>query len=284
MKKLYVCLLLKLVFSYVSVAQNVNYSPAYFGPNANPVHQFGDARIPSETTVRLSGSHFFGFGDNTTNPKVSVEIPLLPEFVSFKVWVVPIEHYRVSQEVFDQRNMTDGLSGTAQGDFYVQTRILLLRETRFRPSIILGSALKTASGRKFEQRRFFDTPGYFFDLEIGKSFHFESRFLSELRAVGNLGFLCWETTNSTQNDAVMFGGKIILSNRLFDFENTLAGYHGWMGNGDSPLVFSSKFRFKRERIDFFVQYQYGIRDFPFHHIQAGVAFRLATLTPRFGQS
>ena len=260
----------------------INYSSAYFGPNALPVPEFSDATIPKETTLRLSGNHFFGFGDVTTGFDLRIEIPLLPERVSFKIWYTGFETWRVTQEIYDHRNMLGGnLRGTAWGEFYLKTRMLLLTERERRPNIILNSALKAAAGTNFEQRRHFDTPGYYFSVEIGKSFFPRRRFLDEIRTVAHLGFLCWETTNSTQNDAPLYGGKIILRNRLFDFENTLSGYYGWMNNGDAPLVVSSRLTFKQPNFNFFLQYLYGINDFPFHHIQAGIAIRLPSLTPRY---
>lgn len=109
----------------------------------------------------------------------------------------------------------------------------------------------------------------------------ENRFLNEIRFVANLGFLCWETTHSTQNDAPMYGGKIILSNRLFDFENTVAGYYGWINNGDAPLVYFSRLTLKRPNLNVFVQYQYGINDFPYHGFQVGFSRGLSKLTPRY---
>jgi hypothetical protein len=282
-KKICSALVLLLLFASISVAQQpVNYSPAYFGPNALPVPRFSDATIPVETIVEMSGSHFWGFGDVTTSFALGVEIPLLPELVSFKVWYTGFETWRVTQEIYNLRNMKGGrLRGTAWGEFYVQTRMLLLRERRRTPSIILNSTLKTAAGTNFEQRRHFDTPGYYFSVEIGNSFFPRFRFLDEIRTVVHLGFLCWETTNSTQNDAPLYGGKIILRNRLFDFENTLSGYHGWMGNGDAPLVYSTRLTFKQPGFNLFIQYQYGIFDFPYHHIQAGISIRLPGLTPRY---
>jgi len=273
------------LFATVSYSQTVNYSPAFFGPNANPVPEFSNATIPAFTTLQFSGNYFFGFGDKTGSIAVLVEVPLLPECISLKVWVAAFEHYRVTQDVYDSRNMEGGtLSGMAGGDFYVQTRIRILREKKIAPSIILNSTLKTASGTNFKQRRYFDTPGYYFDVEIGKSFFLKNKILSEIRPVLNAGFLCWETTNSRQNDAAMYGGKIILSNRLFDFENAVSGYRGWMKNGDKPLVFSSKLHFKQPKFKVFAQYQYGIKDFPYHNIQAGVAFWLEKLTPRYQQA
>ena len=262
--------------------QTIDYSPAYFGPNANPVNEFTGASIPAKTTISLSGSYYFGFGDYTRNANFKVEIPLLPERVSLKIWNSIFENYCVTQAVYDERQMEGGnLQGTTNGDIYVQTRILITQEKRYMPNIILNSTLKSASGSNFAQRRYFDTPGYYFDVEIGKSIHTKSKVISEIRAVANLGFLCWETTNSTQNDAPMYGGKVILSNKLFDYENVLSGYYGWMNNGDAPLIYSSKLTFKQSKINFFAQYQYGINDFPYHHIRAGISFQLSKLTPKY---
>jgi len=227
-----------LLFSSAVVrAQTVNYSPAYFGPNANPVSKFTNGKIVRETTIELAREHYFGFGDHTRNFSFLIEVPLLSERIAFKVWVPLLERWRVTQEISDYRNMKgDALSGTAAGDFYVQTRMLILSENNRRPNIILNSTLKTASGTNFNQRRYFDTPGYYFDLEIGKSLSLENRFLNEIRFVANLGFLCWETTNSTQNDAPMYGWKIILSNHWFDFDNTLAGYFKYSPSLDNLIA------------------------------------------------
>ena len=272
------------IFCLFNNAQNINYSPAYFGPNANPVPEFTDASISTKTTVSLSGNYHFGFGDKTRNANLKLEIPLIPELVSLKIWSAFFENYRITQAIYNERQMEGGnLQGTSNGDIYVQTRMLITKEKKHLPNIILNSTLKTASGTNFKQRRYFDTPGYYFDVEIGKSFHTKSKMICEIRTVVNLGFLCWETTNSVQNDAPMYGGKLILSNKLFDFENTLSGYYGWMNNGDTPLVYSSKLIFKCSNTNFFTQYQYGIKDFPYQHIQVGIVFSLSTLTPRYKQ-
>lgn len=270
-------------------AQNVRYSPAWFGPNANPVPEFTDARIPSKTTIQLMGDYYFGYGDQTKNAYFKIEIPLLPNFVSFKIWTTLFEHYKVAQEVSNDRQMNENTTGKANGDFYVQTRISLLRENKKWPAIILNSTLKTASGTNFKERRYFNTPGYYFDLEIGKSLAINSRVLNEIRFVGNLGFLCWETTNSAQNDAPMYGGKIITGNSKWQWENTLSGYYGWMHThsvhgsdyGDTPLVYATKLTLKHHNIDYFTQYQYGIKDYPYHQLRVGVSFRLEKLTPRY---
>ncbi|MCL2028793.1 MAG: hypothetical protein FWG79_09965 [Bacteroidales bacterium] len=271
-----------LLFPLNFFAQNVNYSSAHFGPNALPVPPLGKAIISEETTVQLIGNHYFGFGDVTSSLGLDIEIPLLPKFVSVKIWYSGIEVYKVTQEIYDFRNMQGGeLSGKAWGEFYVQTRISLLKERQFAPAILLNSTLKTAAGTKFEQRRHFDTPGYYFDLEFGKSFRLDNKILNEVRMVANIGFLCWETAGSTQNDAPMYGGKLILANDFLDFENTLSGYYGWVNNGDAPLVYFSKLIFKQPKFNVFTMFQYGIKDFPYYGISVGVSSTFSKLTPRY---
>jgi hypothetical protein len=306
MRKLIIVVLVILVHQSI-YSQTAKYSTAWFGPNANPVPEFTDARIPAKTTISLMGDYYFGFGDQTKNGYFKIEIPLLPERVSLKVWSTIFENYQVSEELSAARGMNiidgritkgdkkyeirDGKTyGTANGDLYVQTRISLLKEKKIAPSIIFNVTLKTASGTNFPQRRYFDTPGYYFDLEAGKSIYTKSKFISEIRAVANTGFLCWETTNSTQDDATMYGGKLIIGNPTWKLENTLSGYWGWIHTnrnlsplgdyGDAPMVYATKFSIRGGKIDYFAQYQYGIKDFPYHQIRVGVCFPIEKLTPK----
>jgi hypothetical protein len=179
--------------------------------------------------------------------------------------------------------MDGKLSGvTSGGDIYLQTRISILQEKKHTPAIVLNATISSASGSEFDERRYFDTPGYYFDFEVGKSFNIQnSSILDNVRLASDIGFLCWETTNSAQNDALMYGGKVILSNKLLDFENSLSGYNGWKKNGDKPLVFNSKLICKFPKLSAFVRFETGIRHFPYHHLQAGMTFPLAKLTPRY---
>lgn len=289
MKK--ISLLLTLIIAVNTYSQTAKYAPAWFGPNANPVPEFTDARIPLNTTISLMGDHYFGYDDRTSNGYFKIEIPLLPGLVSFKIWSSIFEHYYVTPELSNYREMNGNTSGKANGDFYVQTRISLLTEKKTRPSVILNTTLKTASGTKFKERRYFDTPGYYFDLEIGKSWYVKSKYINEIRTVANVGFLCWETTNSTQDDAPMYGGKLILKNKNLQLDNTLSGYWGWIHTnkwlsplgdyGDAPLVFATKITYIAEYMNYFIQYQYGIKDFPYQQIRVGISFPLESLTPKY---
>ena len=278
-------ILLLVIICQQGVYSQVRYSSSWFGPNANPVPEFTDATIPSKTTISLMGDYYFGHGDRTKNGYIKVDIPLLSERVSLKIWSAVLEHYQTTEEVMQNRG-ANTTSGSEVGDIYVQTRIRLWKEQKNRPSIILNSTLKTASAKSYATRRYFDTPGYYFDVEMGKSFFTKSSFISEIRLVADAGFLCWETTNSAQDDAPMYGGKIILGNQDWKMENTLSGYWGWKNlkdktYGDVPLVYSVKLIKQTKNLNYFAQYQYGIHDFPYNQIRVGVSFPLSKLTPKF---
>ncbi len=270
-------------------AQNVKYSPAWFGPNANPVPEFTDATIVEKTKIQLMSDYYFGYGDQTVNGYFKIDVPLLPKKVSIKLWTSILEHYWVEPQLGIERDMTDELKGSANGDIYVQTRISITNETKYIPTIILNSTLKTASGTQFKNRRYFDTPGYYFDVEMGKSFMLNNQFLKEIRLITDIGFFSWETSGSRQNDAPMYGFKLQLGNQKWKWENSISGYHGWMHTnpyrgsdyGDSPLVYVNKINLKTNKFDYFAQYQYGIKDFPYHQIRIGTSFTIDKLTPKY---
>ncbi len=255
-------------------AQEVDYSPAFFGPHALPVPEVSDGRIPQQTLAGFSTDYSVGYGgmegSRTVGFRLDAEFPLVQRHVSFKLW----------HEFYELYN-NGGRRGHGSGDVYVQTRISVLGEREKRPQIIIGATIKTASGGNFAERRFYDTPGYWFDFQIAKSFFFRSEAVSEIRLVGQAGFLCWETTGSVQNDAPMYGLNLILSNKWLSLENQIGGYWGWMNNSDRPLSFRTKLTYKYRFVDLFFQYQYGIIDFPYHQIRLGCSFSIARLTPRY---
>lgn len=275
-------ILLLFLNQIITSGQIINCSPAYFGPNANPVPETGNAKIQNETTISLSGNYYFGFGDQTKNLFIKAELPLLSGRISFDSWIAVLEHYHVTDEINVFRNMPAGVtSGTATGDIYFRTRISIFKEKKVFPAIIINSTFKTASGDSFGERRYYETPGYYFDVESGKSVYFKNDIISEIRFIVDLGFLCWQMMENDQNEGPMYCGKITLNNKLINFENSISGYHGWMHDGDNPLVYTSNLIIKCTSMNYFIQYQYGIRDYPYHHILLGLSTSISRLTPHY---
>lgn len=272
-------------------AQQIRYSPAWYGPNAFPVPELSDATIVSHTTFDITADYYFGFGDQTKNGYFRVEFPLLKEKVSFKMWSGFLEHFNISPELATLRNIAADreIKGKANSDVYIQTKIRLNKESDYLPAIILNSTLKTSSGTKNLSRRYYNTSGYYFDIEAGKSINLNTRLIDDFRFVGTLGFLCWEADNFTQNDAPMYGIKIKLKKNKIEWESGLRGYSGWMSNhpdygsnyGDKPIVSFTKIAIQTNLLQYNVQYQYGLRDYPYHQIRLGIQFKSKKLTPQF---
>jgi hypothetical protein len=51
--------------------------------------------------------------------------------------------------------------------------------------------------------------------------------------------------------------------------------------GDAPLVYAAKFTILAGYMDYFAQYQYGIKDFPYQQIRVGISFPIEKLTPNY---
>ena len=149
----------------------------------------------------------------------------------------------------------------------------MLAETRYRPEILGEIVLKTASSRRSRGARFFDTPGYYFDLTLGKDlYNSPAGLLKKLRLVAMGGFLCYQMNDHYQNDAPLYSGKIKLDFGRLSWDNGIGGYCGWTGKGDCPLVLRSRLNFHSAKSSAYIQYQAGLKDYITHSLQAGWVF------------
>lgn len=255
-------------------------APAFFGPNAFPVPEMADTAAFGRWSFELAAEGFVGFeGDRTADPFARLRLPLWSDRVSLALWMPVVEFYgsteerlatcRVQEEWHDK-----ALSGHLGGDLYVSTDMLLLREGAVRPSLILRAALKTASGGRYECARYYDSPGYFFDATVGKTIGLDKEGHASLLVALSTGFLCWQTNNGRQNDAVMYGAQVRLRAGRWSLEETLAGYSGWEHAGDCPATLRSRIALHFNRLEPYMMYLYGLRDYPFHQLRVGVAYTL----------
>jgi hypothetical protein len=250
----------------------MNASPKYFGPNALPVPEMSNALVQDKLSLDIAGDTYFGYGDNTEDIYTKLIIPLFPSRVSLSLWFVPMEWYKTTEAIRDERfSLQEVPEGNVTGDLYVGTNIQLLHDKKYYPDVVLNIVLKTASGGDLYAARYYDTPAYWFDVTAGKSIFFSHSFVQELRVVGNAGFLCWQTLKSYQDDAFMAGLKLNVVTRYLDLETDCSGYTGWIGNGDSPLVLRTKLIYKNTGWRIFGQYQYGLNDYPYHQIRLGAS-------------
>ena len=247
-------------------------APAYFGPNALPIIDMLDGRTSSVLRVELAGEGYIGYKEKnrTADLFARVCVPLFTRWANLTVWM----------PVFGWYDQYDG-TGKGAGDAYVSADIQILHNEWFKspkakyiPQMTVRAGIKSASGEQFERRRHFDCPGYFFDLAIGQSIPIKS---VELRFAGTAGFLCWQTDNARQNDAVMYGLQAQLKHEYFSVQATWGGYVGWEKHGDAPMSIKARAAGHIKGFEPYVQYQYGIKDYPFHQIRLGLVYNINIL-------
>jgi hypothetical protein len=254
--------------------QYMTYTSAYFGPNALPVPETYDGRIPVKHQFEISTDVFWGYGDQTQSFSARLVYAAIPGKLTISSWGVLAEHYRTTDAIRDLRasQVEDPEEILFLGDFYISTMIGLLQEKHWQPDLNLELVLKTASSKTATNARYFNTPGYYFNLTAGKSIHFLGSPFEELRFVGNVGFLCYQLNQEDQDDAPLFGGKMLLNIGSWTIETGINGYSGWLNQGDKPSVLRGKFNYKSGSATFFLQYQHALKDYPYKRLQTGVRF------------
>ena len=254
------------------LSQPTGIAPAYFGPNAFPVTEMTDGRTDSHLRLEMAADGYFAQNGSARTADIfaRVRVPLFTRWADLTVWMPVYEWY--CQE--------DG-AGSGAGDVYISTDIQILHNEWFHtkkapwiPQATLRLAMKTASGGQFERKRHYDSPGYFFDLGIGNSLY---RSGWEFRLAGSVGFLCWQTDNGRQNDAVMYGLQAMAKHPNVSLSVTWNGYTGWEKHGDAPMQISAKIAGHVKGFEPFIQYRYGIRDYGYHQVRAGLAYHIDIL-------
>lgn len=246
-------------------------APAFFGPNALPVPDMSDGLTYDKLRVELAADGYFGHdGSTTADVFARIHVPLFTRWANVSVWMPVCEWY----------NQADG-KGHGAGDVYLSTDIQVLHNawfkgdnTQFIPQMTIRLGVKTASGEQFARRRHFDSPGYFFDASIGESFPMGPLVL---RLAGSAGFLCWQTADARQNDAVMYGLQASLKHEYVSLQTTWGGYVGWERYGDAPMTLKLRAAGHIQGFEPYVQYQWGIKDYPFHQLRIGLAYQIDIL-------
>ena len=249
-------------------------SPAQFGPNAFPVPEMNDGETYDHLRLEIAADGYFGYkGDRTADLFARVHVPLFTRWANLSVWMPVYEWY----------SQADG-TGSGAGDVYISTEVQVLHhqwfhtpQAKYIPQMTIRLGMKTASGGQYQRLRHYDCPGYFFDAAIGQSIPIRS---VTLRLAGSVGFLCWQTNVAQQNDAVMYGVQAQLNHRFFSLQATYGGYVGWQKNGDKPMVLNSRAAGHIKGFEPFVQYQWGIQDYPFHQVRIGLAYHINILSKK----
>lgn len=246
-------------------------APKFFGPNALPVIDMNDGQTYEQLRVEVAADGYFGLKDDqTADVFARVHVPLFTRWANLSVWMPIYEWY----------SQADG-TGSGAGDVYVSTEVQVLHHSWFKdekakyiPQMTVRLGMKTASGGQYERKRHFDSPGYFFDFSIGQTFPIRK---VSVRLAGSAGFLCWQTTEGRQNDAVMYGLQAQLRHEYFSLQTTWGGYIGWERYGDAPMTIKCRAAGHIKGFEPYLQYQYGIQDFPYHQLRVGLVYNIKVL-------
>lgn len=253
-------------------------APGYFGPNAFPVPDMLDGRTSSEVVAELYADSFFcTMTDNLTDDitvdlAAKLTIPLFTDRVNLVLWMPVVEYFKTTPYINELRRLEDvnTLSGVDSGDAYVSTDIRLLQQDRHGYDLALRAALKSASGNSFSKGRVYDSPGYFFDAAVGRDIVMRTDM--SVRVALSSGFLCWQTDNGRQNDAVMYGAMLAFAKGCFNAGAALGGYVGWEGDGDRPMTIKTDISWDFNRLTLVIHHQSGFKDWPYHQFRFGVRY------------
>lgn len=262
-------------------------APAYFGPNAFPVPDMLDGRTSSDLKIELYGDCFLGTtttsvaDDITTDLFARVTIPLFTPKANLTVYMPIFEYYRSSPAVNEIRRIDhEGtLTGFDSGDVYISADVRILSQEKHHCDMTVRAALKTASANNYAKARAYDSPGYFFDISVGRDLLTKNKD-NDLRIAASTGFLCWQTDNGRQNDAVMYGAEFAYRHKKFTIATCLGGYVGWENDGDRPMTLKTSVTYDIGALSLCLAHQAGFMDYPFHQIRIGAAYRFDILSQK----
>ncbi len=248
-------------------------APNWFGPNAFPVPEMTDGRVREKLTVEVAWDYYRGHltngEDHTRDLFLRAWIPLFSDRVNLSLWMPVVEHWSYDASVREARRILSDPNldpGYGSGDVYVGLDIQLLTETSRRPAVMIRSVLKTASSNCFGYARDYDSAGYFFDATVGKGW-------GRFRLSATTGFLCWQTGTARQNDAVQYGLGAFYDGEVLNVAAQWGGYVGWERCGDAPMTVRARIGFDVGRFEPFLQFQQGLRDYPFTQFRLGCGWR-----------
>ena len=254
-------------------------APKYFGPNAFPVPDMLDGRTSDAWRVDVSCDNYIGTTrgcqeDYTTCAYTKLTIPLFSPRVNLVVWGNLYEYYRCGEAInqFRRVDYEGTMTGSVTGDIYVSTDFMVLMQEKHHIDMAIRVALKSASGDHYERARYYDSPGYFFDATFGHDKILKGNDV-RLRIAASGGFLCWQTDNGRQNDAVMYGLKLSLNAKRLYLAAEYSGYVGWEGDGDAPMTLKANASWNFDRLALNASYQVGFIDWPFHKFSIGASYR-----------
>ncbi len=250
------------------------FSPQYLGPNALPVPEVNKGIVGAQGVLELSADGHFSKGDKTQDLFTKLYYPIVGKLIAVEGYVVPIEHFKMDTATRDIRaaRVKSG-EGTAGGDIYFATIIQLIKDKKF-PDVAFRMTCRTASGTNVSAARYTDSPGYFFDLSIGKNYIKDNRYFHTIRPYGMAGFYSWQTNSerNRQDDAFLYGAGIDFISKKITISASAGGYIGYLKNHDKPAVAKISFIRKGDHFNYGLTYQAGLSDYPYNSIRLSLEY------------
>lgn len=245
-------------------------SPAYMGPNALPVPEVKKGYIPDSFQINTCVEIHHSKGDPTQNIFIHLIYPFSGRVAVEAFWV-PVEHYFMSNEIQTIRKtfILDS-SKWAVGDVNLATHIKLLGSKHDNYGLLTSFTLRTASGSNAFHARYTDSPGYFMDISGFRKFKLNN-FVSGIQVYSMLGLYVWQISSVQhyQNDAVLYGSGLSFFIKNWKISSELAGYYGYLNDGDRPMVFREKIEYQMTGKNFYFRFQQGIHDFDYSSFSIG---------------
>lgn len=253
-------------------------APAYFGPNAFPVPEMSDGTTSSGWKAEIYSDHFFGTqtgwrDDYTSDIYARLTIPLFSPRANLVIYGPLYEFFHSGSAVNALRRLPfeNDVDYHTPGDIYVSTDFQTLVQAQHGLDMVVRATLKSASGDRYEYARYYDSPGYFFDAAFARGFAFSDQIFMRVAMSG--GFLCWQTDNGRQNDAVMYGVLASLNAGPFLLKAQYGGYVGWEQDGDAPMTLRVDAGWSVGDLTINAGWQAGLCDWPFHQLRFGFGYK-----------
>ena len=209
------------------------FSPAYLGPNALPIPDMSGGLTPAVHSLSLESHAHLRRGEQTLNAYIRGCYAAVPEKIAFSLEFLPVEWFAVSHALKTERRVfhRNYHERCATGDVYAHTWLQLSRQEQGFADVALRVGYRFPTSNGVGSARFTDSPGYHFDLSLGRS-------RAAWRFFGMLGFLVWQTNTYThvQNDALLCGVGSSWGHAAWSVEGSLRAYFGYLQNGDDPTA------------------------------------------------
>ena len=239
------------------------YSPRYFGPNAFPMPELRSGIINNRIELELRGEFHTFKGDQTHDIYGRLFIPIAEGRTGLELNYIFYEYYNMTQETVLERHAAGPTwAEGVRGDLVINTFYKIFGNIKW-IDLLVEASLKTTGGKRLSDARYTDAAAYWFDLNTGFHLFRSVNASSFVRLQGLAGFYCWMTNDiiHRQNDAFLYSGGISGRYKNMSMQADLAGFHGYINNGDRPLILRSKLNYEYRKNILSLRYKHGIHDY-----------------------